>query len=106
MASQPIVQWNYIIYFRIRGSVFNNIQGLFILNIGYEDMTTCPLTKYYYIIERVYFIYRLFILFISTFSFLLFLYTVSWRYKRDYLHASIDILFYIMFYVINMMKKH
>ena len=33
-------------------------------------------------IERVYFIYCLFILFISTLSFLLFLYTVSWRYKR------------------------
>ena len=52
-----------------------------------------PLTKYYYITERVYFTYSLFILFISTFSFLLFLYTVSWRYKRDYLYASIDILF-------------
>ena len=35
----------------------------------------------------------------------LFLYTVSERYKRDYLHASIDILFYIMFYSINTMKK-
>ena len=30
----------------------------------------------------------------------------TWRYKRDYLQASIDILFYIMFYIINMMKKH
>ena len=47
MASQPIVQWNYIIYFRIRGSVFNNIQGLFILNIDYVDMTTHPLTNYH-----------------------------------------------------------
>ena len=37
-------------------------------------------------------------------SFLMFLNTVSWRYNRDYLHASI--LFYIMFYVINTMKKH
>ena len=26
--------------------------------------------------------------------------------KRDYLHTSIDILFYIMFYIINTMKKH
>ena len=52
-----------------------------------------PLTKYYYIIERVYFIYNLFMLFICTFSFLLFLYTVSWRYKRDYVHVSRDILF-------------
>ena len=45
-------------------------------------------------------------LLISTYSFLLFLYTVSQRYKRDYLHASTDILFYIKFYNINMMKKH
>ena len=28
-----------------------------------------------------------------------------WRYKRDCLHASIDILFYIMFYIVNTMKK-
>ena len=41
------------------------------------DMTTYPITKYYYIIEKVYFISRLFILFISTFSFLLFLNTYS-----------------------------
>ena len=27
-------------------------------------------------------------------------------FKRDYLHASMDILFYIMFYRINTMKKH
>ena len=54
----------------------------------------------------VYFIYRLFISFISTFSLFLFLYSVSWKYKRDYIHASIDILFKIMFYVTNMMKKH
>ena len=100
MSSQLIVQWNYIIYFHIRGSFF-----LFALIVGYVDIKTYQLTKYYYIIERVYFIYRLFILFISTFSFLLFLYTVSWRYKRDYLHASIDILFYIMFFIINTKKK-
>ena len=49
-----------------------NIQGLFVLTVGYVDKTTYPLTKYYYIIERVYFIYRLFILFITTFSFLMF----------------------------------
>ena len=78
---------------------------MFVLIVGYLDITIYPLTKYYYIIERVYFIYRLFILLISTLSFLLFLYTVSRRYKRDYLHASIDILFYIMFYIINTMKK-
>ena len=34
------------------------------------------------------------------------LYAVSWRYKRNYLYASIDILFYIMFYIIDTMKKH
>ena len=67
--------------------------------VGYVDMITYPLTKYYYIIERVYFIYRLFILFASTFLFLLFFYTVSRRYKRDYLHSSMDISFYIMFYI-------
>ena len=39
-------------------------------------MTTYPLTEYY-IIERVFFIYRFLILFISTFSFLLFLNTYS-----------------------------
>ena len=70
------------------------------------DMTNHPLTKYYYIIERGYFIYRWFRLFKSTFSFLLFLYTTSWRYKRDYLHTSINIVLYIMFYITNTMKKH
>ena len=49
-----------------------NIQDLFVLTVGNVDMTTYPLTKYYYIIEKVYFIYRLFVLFISTFQFLLF----------------------------------
>ena len=28
------------------------------------------------------------------------------RYKGDYLHASLDILFNIIFYIINTMKKH
>ena len=32
-------------------------------------------------------------IFFSTFPFLLFLYTVSWRYKTYYLHVSIDILY-------------
>ena len=81
-----------------------NLQGLCVLIVGYLDMSTYPLTKYCYIIKRIYFIYRLFILFISTFSFLLLFYAVSWRYKRDYLHSSMDISFYIMFYIINMMK--
>ena len=47
-----------------------NIQGLFVLTVGYVQITTYPLTKCYYIIETVYFIYRLLILF--TLSFLLF----------------------------------
>ena len=46
------------------------------------------------------------ILFISTFSFLLFLYTASWRYKRDYLHASINIVLFIMFYYCSHDKKN
>ena len=80
------------------------LYGLLALIVGYVDMITYPLTKYYYIIERVYFNYRLFILFISTFSFLSFFYTLSWGYKKDYLNPSIGILFYIMFYIINTMK--
>ena len=64
-----------------------NIQGLFVLTVGYVDMTTYPLLKYHYIIERSYLIYRLFILFISMFSFSLQLERVSWRHERNYLHA-------------------
>ena len=30
MPCQPIVQWNYVIYFHIRGSVFNNFQDQFL----------------------------------------------------------------------------
>ena len=89
MSSQSIVRWNYVIYVHIRDSFFNNflhqfwkrkhnskeivnIQGLFVLTItiGY--------------------------LFISIFSSLLFLFAVSWRYKTDYLYASIDILLSIL----------
>ena len=66
-----------------------NLLGL--LACLFVDIKTYPLTKYYYFYERVYFIYRLFILFISTFSFLRFLYSVSWRYKRDYRQASINV---------------
>ena len=123
MSNQLIVQWNYITHFHIRDSFLTtfcrsfwkrahnskeivNIQGLFVLTVGYVDVTTYPLTKYYYIIERVYFFYKVFVLFISTLSILLFLYTVLWRYKRYYLHASTDILFYIMFYITNTVKKH
>ena len=73
MSSQPIVQLNYIIYFQIQGSFLTtfctsfwksvhnskeivNMQGLLVLTVGYVDMTTYPVTKCYYIIERVYFI--------------------------------------------------
>ena len=83
-----------------------NLQGLFVLAVSYVDMTTYPLTKYYYIIERVYFIYQLFILFIIIFSFLLFLFTETWRYKTDYLHTNIDILIYILLHIMNTTKKH
>ena len=38
----------------------------------------------------------MFLLIISTFSFLLFLYAVLWGHKWDYLHAIIDVLFYII----------
>ena len=73
-----------------------NLQDLFVLILGYvrRYQNIYPPAKYCYIIERVYFIYGLLrVLFISKLSFLLFLYTVSWRNMRDYLHASIDILF-------------
>ena len=82
-----------------------NIHGLFALTVCYGDINTYLPKKYYYIIERVYFIYRLFVLFISTLSSLLLLYKASWRYIREYLHVSTDILFYSMFYIINMMEK-
>ena len=83
MFSHAIVQWNcniisYSRYFlttfctsftkRVHNSKETvTVQGLLLLTVGY--------------------------LFISTFSFLLYLHTTSWRYKRDYLHASIDIFF-------------
>ena len=77
------------------GRVYNakemvNLQSLLALIV-------VTLTKNYNIIERVYFICRLFLLFISTFSFLLSLYTVSWRYKRDYLHPIMETSFYIRY---------
>ena len=37
------------------------LQGLFVLTVGYVDIKTYSLTKYYYIIETVYCIYRLFV---------------------------------------------
>ena len=67
MSSQPIVQWNYVMYFHIRGSFLTtfctsfwervhnlkeivNIQGLFVATVGYVDVTTYSLTNYHYII--------------------------------------------------------
>ena len=38
-----------------------NLQGLFVLIVGYVDMTRYPPTKYYYVIKRAYFIYKFFI---------------------------------------------
>ena len=73
-----------------------NLQDLFVSTVSYVDLTTYPLAKYYYIAEGVSFT-RLFILFIGTFSFLLFLCTVSWRYKRDYLRRHF-ILCYVLYY--------
>ena len=122
MSSQLIVQWNYVIYFHIRGSFLTtfctsswervhnskeivNIQGLFVATVGYVDVTTYSLTNYYNIIERIYFIYRFLILFISTLSFLLFLYTVLWRYKRYYLYASIDVCFILCFILLTQWRN-
>ena len=34
-----------------------NIQVLFVLTLGYVDMTTYPLTKYYYITESIFYLY-------------------------------------------------
>ena len=102
---QLVVQWNYLIYFHVGGSslttfcnsfrkrVHNskeivNLQSLLVLSFGYVDIKTY---KYYYIIERVLFIYRFFISFISTFSFLLFLYTVSFFTKSGHFFSIFKI---------------
>ena len=68
-----------------------NLQDLFVLTVGYVDMSTYPLSEYYYVIKEA---HRFFmcLLFINTFSFLLFLGAASWSHKRKYLHASVDIL--------------
>ena len=80
-----------------------NMKGLFVLNIGYVDMTTYPLTNYYYIIEKVYLTVH--IIYQYIFILAVFIYSIM-EHRRDYHHASIDILFYIMFYIINEMKEH
>ena len=122
MSSQLIVQWNYKIYIYICGSFFINFLHHF-LEKSEKFKRSCKSARFVYfdlwlrryqnictlcmtIVLKEYILIVGCILFISTFSFLLFLYRVSWKYKQDYLHASIDILFYIMFYIINMMKKH
>ena len=56
-----------------------NLQVLFVWTVGYVNIKSYPLTDYFYIFERANFIYKLFILFVSTFSLFLFLCTVSWR---------------------------
>ena len=62
-------------------------------------MTTFPVTKYYYIIETVYFIYRLFILFISALSFSLFLYSVKEIYERlPTCQYEYFVLYYVLYY--------
>ena len=116
MSSQSIVQWNYTIYFQyfhVRGSFFNNflhqllensaflskeiinIQGLFVLTVGYLDMTTYLPIKYYYIIESVYFIYRLFVLFISRC-----IYHIHIHYIHIYIYTYIRInITYIYIYI-------
>ena len=62
-----------------------NIEGLFVLTVGYVDITIYLPTKYYYIIEIVYFIHRLFVLFISTLSSL----TSLTNMIRFYFHLSL-----------------
>ena len=64
------------------------------MTVGYVYMTAYPLTKYDYIMERVCFIYRLFIfLSVHCHSCCFYIQYHRGRCKRDYLHASIDILF-------------
>ena len=107
MPSQPIIQRNYIIY-----------EYTFIFEVLFVITFCTSFQKRVHNLKEIVdhistnkvLLYNqqsiiLFILFISSLPFLLFLYTVLWRYKRDCVHASIDILFYIMFYIINAMKK-
>ena len=107
MSSQLTVQWNYIIHFHIQGSW--QLSALFPKECGRNCKCTrfvCfdrwlrrydLITKYYYIIEKVYFIHK----FYSKVFYIIYQHTVilavfilSCRYKRDFL------------YVINTIKKH
>ena len=75
-----------------------NVQGLFVLNVAYVDMNI-------YLTQTITKLLKEYILFIG-YLYYLSGHCHSWRYNTDYLHAGIDILFYIMFYIINTMKKH
>ena len=125
MSNQPIAQWNCTIYFHTRDSFLTTSCNSQFSEKNAQFERNCKSARFvcfdswllrydhissnkvfcYFVIERVRFIHRLLILFIRMFSFLL-LFTVSWRYKKDHLNAGIDILLYIMFYIINTMKKH
>ena len=113
MSIQPIDQWNYTIFSYSRflfKQLFAPVFGKECImrkkfkftRFGYFDRWYT--NKVWQHTERVYFIHGFFIFFISTFSFLLFLYAVSLRYKKNYLHPSMDKSIYIMFYIINTTK--
>ena len=67
---------------------------MFVLTVGHVDMITYPQTI----------LLKEFILFIGLYYWSVHghVYSNSWRYKRNYFHISIDILFYNL----NTMKKH
>ena len=88
--------WKLVVSLEIY--IWNRVSNFMLMLCYVEDLIFLENNKVWYW-NWVHFIYRLFMLFISTFSFSLILYTVSWRYKRDYLNISIDILFNIMFYI-------
>ena len=113
MSSQPIVQWNCIIYFHIRVLFLTTFCTIFVHQYTrfvcfhrwfrrYDYISTNKVLLYYW---KNIFYSKVLILYISTLSSLLFLFTVSSRYKSDYLHASIDILFFIMFWNIRILTR-
>ena len=107
MSGQLIVQCNYIIYFHIRRSFFNsfwkrvldskeivNLQGLFVLTIINVDIKTYIHQQSIIILLKEYILFIGCLYYFSVqFNSCYFYIRVmeSWRYKRDYLHASIDI---------------
>ena len=71
------------------------MQGLFVLTIGNVDMTTSPVTKYYYIIERVYFYitYQYFVIFA------VFVYSIMEVYERlPPCQYEYFLLYYVLYY--------